>query len=394
MKNILFVIPTMRMGGAEKSLVSLIKSLDNTRYKIDLLLFETGGELQQFIPKYVNIIDAGFVTRAMTLEMSRYFNDLLKRFKFAAAFARLCITLRSSLQSKLRMKPKFSWDIIKKYISPIEKHYDIAVGYLEGFTDFFVIDKVDADKKVGWIHSDMTGRIFSDEELEYYNRFDSLATISQVCLDAACKIFSGIDEKIRVIENIVLTEDVISNSNKSVNINWNFDCVNLVSVGRLEYAKGMDIAVRACKILADKNINLCWHIYGNGTMREEIEGYISGNNLSEKFVLEGVVQNPYPYMKEADIFVQPSRWEGKSLALDEAKILGKAIVVTNYPSVSDQIVDGKTGIIVDAEPESIASGIEKLINDSVLKNKLEVNCLNEPNNSERAVNKFYSMIEA
>lgn len=394
MKNILMVIPTLRMGGAEKSIVSLIKSLDPTRVSVDLFLFEAGGVLQQEIPHWVNIIEADFVTRAMTLEMSKYFSDLLKNFKVGAAFSRLRITLNSSLSKKFGKSAKFSWHTIEKYIPKLSKHYDVAVGYLEGFTDFFVIDKVNADKKIGWIHSDMTGRNILGQEIEYYNAFDELATISDVCLDAACKAFPGIENKIQVVENIVLPEDVNGKSNESVEFNWDTDMINIISVGRLEHAKGMDIALNASEILKHKGYSFCWHIYGNGSMYDDLKNSIQEKCLEKDFILEGVTQNPYPYIKKADIFVQPSRWEGKSLALDEAKILGKAIVVTNYPSVSDQITDKETGIITDITPEAIADGIEELIKNDELRKKLEYNCLNEPNQSEKAVNKFYKMIEA
>lgn len=393
MKNILMAIPTLRMGGAEKSIVSLIKSLDPEKVKVDLFLFEAGGVLQRDIPEWVNVLEADFVTRAMILEMSNYFGDLLKNFKLGAAFSRIRISVNSFLSSKLGRKPKFSWNIIKKHIPELTKHYDVAVGYLEGFTDFFIIDKVNADRKVGWIHSDMSGRKIFSEDIEYYNSFDGLATISDVCLDAACKAFPGIENKIKVIENIVLPDEVINKSKENVNSNWDESCTNIISVGRLEYAKGMDIGAHACKILKNKGLSFCWHIYGKGTMHEEIEAFIKENELENEFILEGVTPNPYPYISKADIFVQPSRWEGKSIALDEAKILGKAIVVTNYPSVSDQITNEVTGLITECTPEAIADGIERVINDNDLRKKLESNCSNEPNQSEKAVNKFYEMIE-
>ena len=111
-------------------------------------------------------------------------------------------------------------------------------------------------------------------------------------------------------------------------------------------------------------------------------------------MLEGLTPNPYPYMKRADLLVQPSRVEGKSIVLDEAKILGKAIVVTNYPSVYDQIEDGVTGIITGMEPEQIADGIQRVLEDAGLRKTLEGNCFRQPNQSIRALNEFYEMIGA
>lgn len=129
-------------------------------------------------------------------------------------------------------------------------------------------------------------------------------------------------------------------------------------------------------------------------MKKNLEDFIQENGLEGKFVLEGLRDNPYPYMKRADLIVQPSRWEGKSIVLDEAKILGKAIVVTDYPSVHDQITDQVTGLITGMEPEAIADGIERLLKDTALKKKLEENAAQEPNRSYRALDRFYELIEA
>lgn len=390
MKDVLFVIPTMRMGGAEKALVSLLKALGPKKVNADLLLFEAGGVLQDEIPAWVNIIEADAVTRAMTLEMRYFLKDVIKSGAIGAAAARVKI----SLASKYRKKPVFSWGIIEKYIPRLDKHYDAAVGFLEGFTDFYVIDKVDADKKIGWIHIDMTGRKPLAGETEYYEQFDEIATISNVCKNAFVELFPGTAEKMHIIENVVIPDDIRNKAEQNVERDWEKNKIHLVSVGRLEYQKGMDIGAKACKILKDRGIPVCWHVYGKGTMQDEISQYVADNGLEDYFILEGLAPNPYPYMKASDILVQPSRWEGKSIVLDEAKILGKAIVVTNYPSVSDQITNGITGIVTGLEPEEIADGIEQIINDEQFRRKIELNCRNEPNRSIKAIETFYKMIEA
>lgn len=390
MKNILFVIDTLRMGGAEKSLVSLLKALDPKKVNVDLFLFETGGVLQSEVPEWVNIIGADPVTRGMTLEMRKYFWKVIKKGRFGAASARLRITLGS----KFGHSPKFSWNIIKKHISELQKNYDTAVGYLEGFPDFFVIDKVKAKKKIGWIHSDFTGRMITSEAISCYNQFDELITISDVCKEAFISVVPGTKSKIHVLENIVLTDEVCKKAASEVTDLWgSSDVTQLVTVGRLDYPKGIDIAARTAKVLNDRKISFCWHIYGKGVMKNEIEQYVNENKINDKFILEGIRENPYPYMKKADIIVQPSRWEGKSIVLDEAKILGKTIVVTAYQSVTDQITDGVTGLITEIDPEKIADGIEILIKDKVLRSKLEKNAANEPNRSLKARDMFYDLID-
>lgn len=393
MKEILVVIPTLRMGGAEKSLVSLLKALDPQWVAVDLLLFESGGVLQQEVPSWVRILEADTVTRAMTLEMRTYFKDLLKAGAFSAAAARLKMTLRSRKNRKKNQR-SFNWSLAARHIPALDKQYDAAIGYLEGFTDFYVIDKVRATKKIGWIHTDLSTSIPVPEETAYYERFDAIATISDVCENAFVSRFPAMANKIRVIENIVLPQDIRNKAQTQVDFNWDAACTHLVTVGRLDYEKGIDVGARACKVLKDRNVNVCWHVYGKGVKHDEIAQYIQEQGLEQEFILEGMTPNPYPYMKKADVLVQPSRREGKSIVLDEAKILGKAIVATNYPSVSDQIEHGVTGWITGMEPEAIADGIQRLLEDPELKKTLEENCLREPNRSIRAVKEFYEMIGA
>ena len=389
-KEVLIVVPTLRMGGAEKSLVSLLKALDPSRVAVDLYLFEGSGVLQGEVPSWVNILEADAVTRGMTLELRNYLPDVIRSGQIPAALTRVWMTLRS----KIRKKPAFSWNLVKKYIPPLEKQYNVAVGYLEGFTDFFVLDKVKADKKIGWIHTDYTGRKPPREEAEYYARFDELVTISEVCKNAFAEVFPQTADKIGVMENIVLAEDVRKKAEAQALDVWPAsDVRHLVTVGRLDHHKGIDIAAQAAKILRDRGLKFCWHVYGRGAMKSSLEQFVRENGLESSFVLEGIRENPYPYMKRGDILVQPSRKEGKSIVLDEAKILGKAIVVTGYPSVRDQITDGVTGLITGMEPQAIADGIEKLLKDDALKRQLEENAAKEPNRSYRALEMFYQLVE-
>lgn len=394
MKRILFVIPTLRLGGAEKSVISLLKSLDPQRVQADLFLFEGGGVLQREVPSWVNVIEADPVTRAMTLEMRFYFADLLRSGRISAAVDRLWMTVRAAMFQRLGGSAPFGWKYAAKHIPALEKHYDVAVGCLEGMTDFFVLDKVCADRKVGWIHTDMSKRANTLQDAQYYARFDAMATISDICLEAFQRCFPEAGSRMRIIENIVLPQDVLDKAETAVTDSWSSDIPHLITVGRLYHAKGIDVGARAGKVLKDRGVRYCWHVYGDGVMHDEIAQYVEQNSLQDCFVLEGATSNPYPHMKRADLLVQPSRVEGKSIVLDEAKILGKAIVVTNYPSVYDQIEDGITGIITGMEPEQIADGIQRVLEDEKLKNTLEENCLREPNRSIRAVKAFYEMIGA
>ena len=391
-KKLLFVIPTMRIGGAEKALLSLLKALDPARVEVDLFLFEQGGELQQEIPNWISILPENRITRAMILELRYYFKDIIRAKKPAAAAHRLEISLRAGLRNKLHCKPCFSWAAVSRYIDTIPGHYDVAIGFLEGFTDYFILDKVCADCKVGWIHTDFSKRALLPEDIEYYCRFDRIATITEACKKAFEAAVPGTEGRVFVVENLVLPEDVLSKAMETVSISWDPSKKHLITIGRLEEVKGIDLAIRACRILRDQDVPVCWHVFGEGSKKEQLTKLIEELQLRDCFILEGSVSNPLPYAMAADVFVQPSRQEGKSIALDEAKILGKPIVVTNYPSVEDQVENQVTGIITETQPESIAEGILFLLNNPEKCSEFSRNCSATSSSSRETLEKFYQVI--
>lgn len=392
MKSLLFVIPTMRVGGAEKSLVSLLQALDPERVQVDLLLFEGGGVLQNQLPDWVRVIEADPVTRGMILEIRYYLKDVAKE-SIPAAISRLWMTVRSSMRKKLRFGPRFSWDTVKKHIPKLDKHYDVAIGYLEGFTDFYVIDKVDAGRKIGWIHTDISSVLHAEEETAYYSQFQRIVTITEKCRSAIIQVYPFLEDKTLVLPNLVSREEIERKANESVGLDHVPGGFEIVTVGRLEYVKGIDIAADACRLLIDRQIPVRWRVYGDGSCREELETRVDRLSLKDSFSLCGEVPNPYPYIKAADILVQPSRWEGKSVVLDEAKLLGKAIVVTDYPSVTDQICHGENGWIVEMTPEALADGIECVLRDAALRARLEKACQNMPDETCEILERFYRLIE-
>ena len=370
MKKLLFVIPTLRMGGAEKALVSLLKCLDPAQVSIDLFLFEHGGILQSELPAWVHILPEDPVPRAMTLEFRYYWTDLLRRGKLRAAWTRLGMKLSPALRKRLHLQPEFSWRSSSPLITPLSGFYDVAIGFLEGITDFFVIDKTYAAKKIGWVHTDFQNKKLLPEEKAYYNQFDALATITDACRQSLIRLAEIPGEKVCVIENITVPSEVVRLAEQPAPFTWDDNLCHLLTVARLEYQKGIDLAFSACKYLKDAGVPVCWHILGDGSMRKELEDAVRTAGMEHQFVLEGVTTNPYPYMKAAWAIVQPSRVEGKSIVLDEAKILKKRIITTNYPSVTDQLTDGINGIVTEMTPQAIAEGILRLMGDNELSARL------------------------
>lgn len=376
MKKVLFVIPTMRMGGAEQSLVSLLNLLDKDQYEIDLLLFEKKGELLENISEKVNILETDLVTTGLVLEFRYYFKQLLKEKKIAAVLIRLFILLVSRIQRILNRNLILSWDLSKCLISSQEKQYDVAVGYLEGAADFYVIDKVNAKRKIGWVHNDISKQKRNyNAEYKYYQQFETIVTISEICKAHFLEHYPDLKSRTVLIENMSNYDWIYKKSMEKIPEEIEEGIFYIISVGRLEEAKGFDLAVSAAVILKNRGKKFRWHIFGEGNHHRKLQNQIELSGAEDVITLKGITKNPYCYMRCADLLVQTSRYEGKSIVLDEAKFLGKPIVVTNYPSAKDQIEHAKNGWIVEMDPKSIADGIELLMDHKALRDDLGRCCL-------------------
>lgn len=166
----------------------------------------------------------------------------------------------------------------------------------------------------------------------------------------------------------------------------------LISVARLSHAKGIDNAVRALKILKDRGLNnIKWYVVGYGGDEEMIRSLIKENNLEDSFILLGKKINPYPYMKACDVYVQPSRYEGKAVTVVEAQILNKPVIITNYTTAQSQLKNGFDGYITELSIEGIADGIEKLYKDEKLRNKLMNNCKSSNYGNSYELDKLYKL---
>lgn len=372
-KKLLFVITHMGLGGAEKALVSLFHALDYQKYDVDLLMYSGGGINLQYVPSQVNILPA-------ITENISYFADSMDVIKIAARKRDFLTIIRilyyyskkkiicHNNEAEIRY---YNWRFIRKYIKNNDKKYDTAVAFLDGTPHYYVIEKVTAQKKICWVHNDYSKMDVCLKDEEYLNKADVVATISPKCVDEIKKKFPSI-KNVELVYNLNSPSLIKSLSNEIINDRAYFEekRVKLLSVGRICEQKAYHLAVKAAVLLKKKGIDFHWYILGEGELRNAIQEQINDSKLEDCFTILGVRDNPYPYMKEADYIIQTSLYEGKSIALDEAKILQKLIVCTNYNSAKDQIEDGHTGVLVAISAEGICEGIVNLMNNQELSNRI------------------------
>lgn len=376
--RILFVIPTLRMGGAEKSLCNLLNKMVDEDDDISLLVFSNEGDLKNSVPQNVTVYSLSAPERAVVLEWRYYYKDLIHSLSVQKLTRRSIVLVLDHIQRFFHIQAVDSWRILKPALSRFPGSYDLAIGFLEGTADFYALEKVTAKKKVGWVHTDFSrNKKNIIRERKYYRKFDRIATITETCKTALIEQMPEIGDKVDVVPNISDNHYIEMQSKEFSPFRDNDEVYHIVSVGRLEDEKGIDIAIEAAAVLVRKKLPFIWHVYGDGRKKEQLTRLIHEKGLTDIFLLEGVVKNPYPYIRCCDVIVQPSRYEGKSVVLDEAKILCKPIVVTAYATARDQIVSGKTGIICDFKPSEIANAIVDICTNKTLARHLSEECKTE-----------------
>ncbi|BFT75280.1 glycosyltransferase [Paenibacillus sp. P36] len=395
-KKLLFVMPSLSAGGGEKSLVTLLNRIDFKVYEVDLFLLSHEGIFMEFIPSEVRLLPLPETYHLFSLPLLHSVKGFLLRGNGGLAFNRLMFSIKNRFPGNIAKKEQYSWKHISKSLEHLQDKYYAAIGFLEKTSTYFCVDKVvAADRKIGWVHIDydqlgMDSRFDND----YFEKLDHIVTVSEECAHILEKRFPKQKNKVEVIYNIVspsiinkmATPDALDVYEKQG------DEIIILSIGRLHYQKNFDLAVESCKLLVDRGYKIQWNIIGDGEEKERLMKLIEENHLENNFKLLGLKSNPYPYIKQADIYAQTSRFEGKSIAIDEAKILNKPIIVTNFSTAKDQVNDEIDGLIVDMDAIAMADGIEKLIKDSHLRKRLTTNLANLQLGTEEEIEKLYDII--
>ncbi|MGU9049503.1 glycosyltransferase [Clostridium perfringens] len=396
MKKVLIGSFDMEVGGVERSLISMLDNFDYDNHEVDLMLYSHTGDFMPLLNNKVNLLkeDRKYSTfRKSIVETFKQGNILLGSSR---VLARIFANLKGKI-NKTNEYGVYQMQLMWKYCLPflpkIEKEYDVAISYL--WPHYFIAEKVKARKKIAWIHTDYS-TIETDVnlDLKMWDKFDHIIAVSEECKNAFLKKYPTLNKKIRVIENITSPEFIkkMAEENLEEEI-WEENIFKILSVARLSHAKGIDRAVKALKVLHERGLtNIKWYVVGYGGDEEIIRKLIEENNLQESFILLGKKVNPYPYMKRCDLYVQPSRYEGKAVTVGEAQILGKPVMITNYTTAKSQVKEDFDGYICDSTIEGIADGIEKLFGDKALRDKLAYNCKKSDYRNSNELNKLYDLI--
>jgi glycosyltransferase involved in cell wall biosynthesis len=392
MKKRLFIsIQYMEIGGVERSLLGLLDSFDYSRFDVDLFIYRHSGELMPFIPQGVNLLPEIPAYTTLTRPVTK----IIRKGYWKIALGRLKAKYQAQRFGKRNNDGEnysiyqYVADATTSYLPPINNIvYDLAISFIAPHN--IVRDKVNAKCKMAWIHTDYSNiAIDVKRELKSWGTYDYIAAISEDTKRAFMSKFPSLSGKIIIIENILSTDFV---KKQAAMENPELDgTIKLLTVGRFCYAKALDQAVRICSRLVKDGVPVKWYAIGYGD-EKAVRNAIEVCDMHDHFIILGKKTNPYPYIAACDIYVQPSRYEGKAVTVREAQILGKPVVITAFNTSSSQLTDGFDGLIVPTDIDGAAYGIRSLIENRLLQEQFRKNMETTDYGNSKEVELIYNII--
>ena len=299
--------------------------------------------------------------------------------------------VRNSSSVALEYSHKYTWRLMPE-IMP-EKEYDMAISFLT--PHYIGVHKVRAKKRIAWIHTDYSSvQVNVESELTMWDAYDYIASISNSVTKSFLKVFPSLADKILLIENI-LPEKLIFNQAEAFSVDSEMlpKGIKILSIGRFCKAKNFDSVPDICTRLIHFGLDVYWYIIGFGSDEQLIRRRIAECGMENRVILLGKKENPYPCIKACDLYVQPSRYEGKCVTVREAQMLGKPVVITNYETAKSQLENGVDGIIVPLDNQKCAEGILNLLKCDGLLDALVSNCRKRDYSNANEVKKVYRILE-
>lgn len=398
MKKILIVSQAMELGGAERALLGLLENIDTNTYDVDLFLMRHSGELMDQIPDNIHLLPEVKAYAALAVPMK----TVLKRGQISVLLGRMYAKIKARQRAKqlgiqgdnaveLEYSHKYTAWAMPKISS---KTYDLVISFLT--PHYFAAQKTTAKQNIALIHTDYsTVQIDVTSELAMWSQFDWIASISDDVTSSFLKAFPTLKDKIILVENIMPTRHIQALTEK--------DCVEqemakregikFLSIGRFCTAKNFDNVPEICKRVRVKGLNVTWYLIGYGGDETLIRQKIQEHSMEDHVIILGKKSNPYPYIKACDVYIQPSRYEGKCVAVREAQMLGKPVIITDYATSASQLEDGVDGVIVPMDNEGCAQGIADVLRNPKLMDELRDNCNQRDYSNRCEVEKIYAMME-
>ncbi|MFB4168895.1 glycosyltransferase [Virgibacillus sp. JSM 102003] len=368
-KKVIFMLINMNVGGTEKALLNMTAEMPTADYDITILMLEKYGGFLGSIPSHVHVEylqEYPAIKEELNKPPKTAALNLINRGKFGKGIAFSIIVLLS----KLTKNKSIFFRYLLKNVPELKNEYDVAIAYAGpmDFISYFVAMKIKAKERVQWIHFDITKVGFDNRfAARIYKQFDKIFVVSKEGKKKFINLFPQFEDKVESFPNKMSRELVLKMADEGPGFEDNFNGVRILTVGRLSKEKGQDLAIRALAKLKKAGFNVRWYCVGEGSARAEYQGLIKEYEVENEFILLGATPNPYPFMRQCDIYVQPSRHEGYCITLAEAKCFNKPIVSTDFTGAREQLKDGEIGIIVKYDENQMIRTLQQIISDETIR---------------------------
>lgn len=364
MNKICIIIKSLEVGGTEKALINMLNEMENIDYNVDLFLLENKVDLIDELPNWVStkvINEFNDIQKEVYGVPYKVIGKLFKELNLFRGFHLLLIYLFSKLTNDRGVYHKY----FLKYLPSLLNNYDIAIAYSGPF-DFissFVLKKIEARKKIQWIHFDVSNINFDiNYARKYYNKFNQIIVVSKSSKQQLLKKIPELYNKIKVIPNMINVRYCIEQAKLYNPYLDSLEKFKILTVGRLSPEKGQLIIPKiVMQLLKLSQKNFKWYIVGDGVDFKELNNIVNKNNLQKYIVLTGKEKNPYPYFKDCDLYVQTSLHEGFCITVAEALFFNKYIISTNITGVIDQIDQIEKGILVNYDVQEFTNVIKNIL---------------------------------
>lgn len=384
----------MNIGGTEKALLTMLNEMDTSKYDITLLMLEKFGGFLNEIPSYVKVkyVDGFKEIKPFIKEPPQLLvKELIKSKKYFKGIN----TLLTYAISKITNNISFYYRYVLRNIKMIDEEYDLAVAYAGpmDLITYFVLNKIKAKKKAQWIHFDITKIGFNKSFAEKnYKKFDKVFVVSEEGKNKLINLIPALKEKTEVFFNVISCKLIEDMSKKEKSFDDNFDGKRILTVGRLSNEKGQDLTIPVLARLKGEGYKVKWYCIGEGPEKSNYMKNIKELNIINDYILLGSKLNPYPFMKDCDLYMQPSKHEGYCITLGEARCFDNPIVTTNFTGANEQINNESTGLICDISEDEIYNSIKRLLDDEELYITIKNNLSNEVVDSTGEIAKLDKLI--
>ena len=351
-KKIIFVTEALWLGGIEISLVNVLKNIDYDRFDVTVLALRNYRDLESQIPAQCRLIIADRMTGSYPFK--RLFG-LMEKPRNAAKFRRfiwkvLCLLLKAP--------EAILWAKHIRTLFPGE-HFDTAVIY-DNRTAETVVRGIPADRYLMFYHQGVMSHAYHDHY--GWKKAEKVIAVSDPIADRLRTFMPKYAGKVMTISNLIDVAAIREKSRAEADVTFDDAKIKLVSCGRLSKEKGMHIALDACAILKERGFdNFAWYIIGGGREMDALKQQLRDLHIEDRVFLLGQKSNPFPYLRQADIFVQTSLFESYGLSLAEAMVLGLPVVSTRTDGAVALTENGKLGLLCDIDPASAADAIASLL---------------------------------